>query len=489
MEIGSIKRWQWIVISILIGLLIGYVRNAIYEDPIGDFRYNIKREEFEPNCVTKYTVVGGDQKFNFHDLTVELLPDTRDAAQKPVKEVNRDGKFATLLVTDHGYVNGQKVRVSGSSYPQYNGEFTISNVTANGFRIEVGEKAPNKPGNLVVTTPQRLIYVIKGKKRAFQPLELIKKNDRAVKKFVKEGRTATITLPGHGYANGQVVVLACGVASKTHQFTNYYVVREATADTFRVNVPADLPDQPDGELRTYIQTPVYSPLLSHVLLDCAPYKSGRLPGPLVTYKPSATQRLFEKLHIKQPDPPGSVLDYLATLQAATGNKFEYRWWTQPNVRIAVWTAGSFVFFGLIFPTLVNIMAFGTVFRPKEEKGDSLRNIKTGADKAVAPQSKVTAEDWDQLKALEAELEKKLAGNTVTDAAATPPEDFEMQMEKAPAKLSDKATEPAAVLQTQEQHEFARKTGDFYPVERGHSAKDKDTDHAKAPEKKPADHRD
>ncbi|MGA2496722.1 MAG: hypothetical protein ABSH20_03215 [Tepidisphaeraceae bacterium] len=485
MEIGSIKRWQWIVISILIGLTIGYVRNAMTEDPIGDFRHHVEPRELEADALNTYTVVGGEKKFMLHDLSVELLPDTRDAEQKPVVEVTRDGKFATLQVPSHGYVDGQKVRVSGSSYTQYNGQFTVSSATANAFRIEVGDKAPGKPGgNMVVTAPQRLMYVVKGLSRSFQPLEQKKKNERVVKQFVKEGKTATVTLPNHGYTAGQFVILYCPKDSKTRQINNTYVVREATADTFRVNLPAEFPDQLDGELKTCLLVPGYELIRSHVLLDYAPYKPvRRLPGPPVAYKPSVMQRLFEKLHIKQADPPGSILDYLATVQAASGNRFEYRWWTQPRVRIAVWTAGSFVFFGLIFPTLVNIMVFGTLVRPKDEKGTNLRNVKTGADKAGTPQSKVTAQDWDQLKALEAELEKKLAGNTVTDAAAVAPGDFEMEpLEKAPPKLTDKtADQVVAVRQPQEQHDFARKTGDFYPVERGPHAKDKDR--AKTPEKK------
>ena len=486
MEIGSIKRWQWLILSIFIGLTIGFVRNAMTEDAIGDFRSHLDPLKMETACVTPYTVVGGGKSFMLHDLSVELVPDSRDPVQKAVGEVTRDGKFATLGVANHGYVDGQTVKVTGASNSQYNGEFTVSKATANAFRIEVGDKAPNKPGgNLLVTPAQRLIYVVKGRLRSFQPMEQIKTDDRVVKKFAKEGKLATVTLPGHGYSNGQTIILYCGKDSKTRQINNWYVVRDATADTFRVNVPGDLPDQPDGALRTCLIKSAYEMIRSSAIVDFAPYKpAGRLPGPPVTYKPSTMQRLFEKLHIKQLDPPGSILDYLATLQAANGNRFEYQWWTQPNVRMAVWTAGSFVFFGLIFPTIINIMVFGSVFRPKEEKGTSLRNVKTSSDKAGTPQSKVTQDDWNQLKALEAELEKKLAGNTIADGgAAAPPEDFDMEsLEKAPPKLSEKTAEPVvAAPQTQEQHDFARKAGDFYPVERGQQARDKDQ--AKGPEKK------
>ncbi len=407
MEIGSIKRWQWIVISILIGIGIGYVRNNLDEDITRGYPDHLSTAEFERYSVATYTVVGGEKKFWFRGMSVELVLDPTDTPTKTVRQVTKDGKFANLVLADHGYVNGQKVKITGSSYRDYNGTFAISKVTRNSFAIEVGDKAPNKPGaDLSVTAPQRLMYLVKGVKRGVEALKVLK------------GKLVYDTVP------------------------NYLLV-------------------PYGR---------YEP-------------TNGLPGPAVTYKPSTMQRLFEKLRIKEPDPAGSVLDYLATIQAATGNGFEYYWWTQPRVRIAVWTAGSFVFFGLIFPTLVNIMVFGTLIRPKEEKAVSLKNVKATPQTAATPQSKVTQGDWDQLKALEAELEKKLAGNTVTDAAATPPEDFEMEpLEKAPPKLNEKTAEPVVVVpQTQEQHDFARKTGDFYPVERGQHARDKDR--PKTPEKK------
>ncbi len=477
MAIGSIKRWQWIVISILIGLLIGYVRNGMTEDPIGDFRHHLTLPEFESEIVTKYTVAGGQQKFKLHGLSVELLPDTRDTAKKQTSDVSREGKYATLILPGHGYTDGQKVRISGSQYSHYNGEFTVSNATPNGFRIEVGEKAPNKPGMLTVTAPQRMVYVVKGYLRSFQPMKEVKKNDRVVQKFVKDGKTATVTLANHGYTVGQRITLYWPKESKNRQYnSDNYVVREVTADTFKVNVPAEMPDQPDGELRTCLLTQAYELIPSSMVLNYGPYKPVlKTPSPTVTYRPSTMQRLFEKLGIKQPDAKDSILDYLATMQSATGNTFQYHWWTQPKVRIAVWTLGSFVCFGLIFPTLVNIMVFGTPLRPKEEKGQSLRGVKTSTEKAKGPASKVTQEDMDQLKALEAELEKKLAGNTVTDARPAPPADFDdVSLEKAPPKLSDKAAEPIiAVPQTQEQHEYARRTGDFYPVERPKQARDKE----------------
>lgn len=51
--------------------------------------------------------------------------------------ITRSGTTATVTQNGHGYVNGQQVVVFGADQADYNGTFTITNVTANTFDYEV----------------------------------------------------------------------------------------------------------------------------------------------------------------------------------------------------------------------------------------------------------------------------------------------------------------------------------------------------------------
>lgn len=179
------------------------------------------------------------------------------------------------------------------------------------------------------------------------------------------------------------------------------------------------------------------------------------------------RKVSEALRIKPPDPPGGLLDYLRLATDAKGQhiSFTYAWWRQPRVAIIAWTLLSVVVIGGIWPTVVNLIAFHSVFRPKqkkETKGQSLWHVKSAPTPAKAPAAVVSAREVDQLKALERELEARLRAGDVnmqpTSAAVPVPE--------APVrKLTASELELAVPKQTEEEKLFDRKEGDFYPVER------------------------
>jgi len=51
--------------------------------------------------------------------------------------ITRSGSTATATATTHGFLNGQRLLVSGANETEYNGEFVISNVAANTFDYTV----------------------------------------------------------------------------------------------------------------------------------------------------------------------------------------------------------------------------------------------------------------------------------------------------------------------------------------------------------------
>jgi len=81
---------------------------------------------------------------------------------------------------------------------------------------------------------------------------------------------------------------------------------------------------------------------------------------------------------------GTVIDYLKSVKGAS---FAYAWWRDPAWAIGLWTAGSFVVIGLIWPTLINLIVFGSLSRPKEEKGIDLSKVYSGTAQQ-APQKEV-----------------------------------------------------------------------------------------------------
>jgi hypothetical protein len=155
--------------------------------------------------------------------------------------------------------------------------------------------------------------------------------------------------------------------------------------------------------------------------------------------------------------PAQIDNVMSYLRAPPGNKpipFEYAswWWaTRPQI---LWTCVGVFVIGGIWPTLVNLLAFGALTRPAEAKGLSLwRATPTPSD--TSPES--TTLDPAALEALDRGL---------ADAAAAPPE----PAPSAPSQPAIRAlrgaaeTEAAAAAAAQEQKDFGKADEDFYPTE-------------------------
>ena len=67
-----------------------------------------------------------------------------------VQSITRNGSTATVTIPNHGYSNGNQVRISGADQPEYNGLFTIADVTTNTFTITVSGQPASPATGLII---------------------------------------------------------------------------------------------------------------------------------------------------------------------------------------------------------------------------------------------------------------------------------------------------------------------------------------------------
>ncbi|MGA2500823.1 MAG: hypothetical protein ABSH20_24060 [Tepidisphaeraceae bacterium] len=196
-----------------------------------------------------------------------------------------------------------------------------------------------------------------------------------------------------------------------------------------------------------------------------PYLVGRkTPVRPADADPGWLVRTAEKLHIKDPDPPGTVLDYLRSIEKSHGVSYSYQWWRERRASLVMWMAGCAVVIGFIWPTVINLATFGTFTRPREEPGTDLSKVGTGPP-SQQHASVVSAADMAQVADMATRLEQDLARGAPPSATSsvTPPSAPEPpKFQSAPPPETD------AERQAREAREFGRDPDDFYPTERHHA---------------------
>jgi hypothetical protein len=145
-----------------------------------------------------------------------------------------------------------------------------------------------------------------------------------------------------------------------------------------------------------------------------------------------------------------VMGYMAQRKSA-GITFRYAswWWvTRPTF---VWPLGGFVLVGLVWPLVVNLLAFGSFTRPREIKA-----VKLAAAPRKAAPAPETPTDLDAVEALDREMESVVSGAPAEIPAAS---------ESEPRVL---VTETVEAVGTGEgvKKEFGAKGEDYYPTELG-----------------------
>jgi len=149
----------------------------------------------------------------------------------------------------------------------------------------------------------------------------------------------------------------------------------------------------------------------------------------------------------------TVVDFLNLAKQTKGVQYRHAWWREIGIRWYV--AASFVLIGVIWPALVNLLAFGSLWRAPAEKGADLSAVKAHAD---APQPAV---DADRLHAVTSELAEKLADGEPPPAKVEPA----LATADTPLRpLESAPLEPAAAPGPEGHPEYGMGKDDFYPTE-------------------------
>jgi hypothetical protein len=319
----------------------------------------------------------------------------------------------------------------------------------------------------------------------------------------RNGAVAKVQVGDHYYKKGQKITFSeCGAAEYNGVFTVEEVINQ---NYFTIKVPETAPASPKCENAVSTTTvrlvymvkgfkvsrektaikdnvAVHEQREYYCLVDFSQFKP-RLPSLTIEqkkYTPTAMQRFFEFIKLKPKDPDDSVLNFLATVQNKQGTRFKYVWWKLPNIQKVIWVGVPFILFGVFFPILNNILTYGKIFAPPREKGLSLRKVKSTPEPGAQPKPSVTAEDIQAVQEMADAMEEKLGEDVVSDKPYVAPDEA-VQEEKDVRKLSDAPSEKLKTIGNQDDNEFGRDSGDFYPTVLGHETKYKPMGQGENPE--------
>ena len=107
----------------------------------------------------------------------------------------------------------------------------------------------------------------------------------------------------------------------------------------------------------------------------------------------------------------------------------------------------------MWPTVVNLLVFGTLTRPPAEKGADLFGVRTTASQPSGPGEGEW--DLDRLRELKASLTADAPVAPAVSAPAAPP---------PAATLAASHAEPALISTDRDKH-FVKNPSDFYPIDR------------------------
>jgi hypothetical protein len=150
----------------------------------------------------------------------------------------------------------------------------------------------------------------------------------------------------------------------------------------------------------------------------------------------------------------TVFVYLKGIKAVT---FTYAWWRDSTWGMGLWMVGSFLLIGLIWPTVINLIIFGSVMRPKEERGIDLSKVSAQISERA---SQVSDADFAAAAQMADELQAKLAAEATSSTGKPQP-----AIDAAVRPLTAATLELSTTEQTHEEKDFGKERDDFYPTER------------------------
>jgi hypothetical protein len=127
--------------------------------------------------------------------------------------ITRVGSTVTVTLANHGYVAGQSVLISGAAQTDYNGTFTIVNVTTNTFQYTISGTPVSPATGTIYAQANRIS---------------------------RSGSTAIVYLANHGYTNGQTVLVS---GASQNAYNGLFTITVLTANTFTYSV-SGTPDSP-----------------------------------------------------------------------------------------------------------------------------------------------------------------------------------------------------------------------------------------------------
>jgi hypothetical protein len=169
----------------------------------------------------------------------------------------------------------------------------------------------------------------------------------------------------------------------------------------------------------------------------------------------------------------TVIDFLNIMHEAKGVNYRYAWWAEPKKSLMLWMATGLVVIGGIWPFLVNLIAFGSLKAPPEEKKVNLRKVKDTSSKTTKAEmstAAATAADMNEVARMTSNLEEKLA-STLTEKTSEDAADEAAAAAAAAAgpgpikQLTATKLEICADLDKKDDKAFGAGADDFYPTER------------------------
>jgi len=161
-------------------------------------------------------------------------------------------------------------------------------------------------------------------------------------------------------------------------------------------------------------------------------------------------------------PPQAVLSVVCYLDAArktdAGIAYRYAWWREPRWSTAFWMSVGVLAIAILWPTLMNLLTYGKLLRPRQPKGIDLSKVSRAAE---PPKPMVSQADLERAAAWADEVEAAMR------ASAAPAQEAARQAAgAAEVRTLDAGQLQEAAAQTPgHTMEFGQKQDDFYPTER------------------------
>ena len=205
----------------------------------------------------------------------------------------------------------------------------------------------------------------------------------------------------------------------------------------------------------WVSAPGGGPKLVHIVAGLYWNGQPRVEGErqVARWAPACYVAPTPYLPLSSPGSFASVREYLQSLGGENGVRFSYAWWWWATRPMFISICASLVLVGGVWPSLINLLTFGTLTRPAEERGASLWRVKRVPHAVVPAPAPPFTSSGAPLGAHDGELEAILSG--AAPAATEPP--------PAPRPLLLDPVTAASVPQPDDRH-FGAGRSDFYPTE-------------------------